>query len=106
VAFTLAWLLMGSVAAAETGVLPKPDLSARNSDTERLRGGWHPWGPYQDCDYRGGAPRVEERPLSFSTDAQFMLSPATQTPQMVTRLNGTIDGLQLSGEFRSALSPC
>jgi polar amino acid transport system substrate-binding protein len=91
---------MGSVAAAQTGVLPKPDLSARNSDTERLPGGWQPWDPYQSRDYRRAVPLLEEQPLSFSTNVNFMVSRATRTPQMVARFNGAIDNLPRSGEFR------
>jgi polar amino acid transport system substrate-binding protein len=93
-ALTLAWLLMGSIAAAQTYVLPNPDLSARNSDTERLPGGWYPWDPYQYRDYGRGVPLLEEHPLSFSTNR------ATRTPQIVARLNGAIDNLRRSGEFR------
>jgi polar amino acid transport system substrate-binding protein len=44
--------------------------------------------------------RIEEHPLRFSTDIHFMLSRATQTPQMVARLDGAIDQLRRSGEFR------
>jgi polar amino acid transport system substrate-binding protein len=44
--------------------------------------------------------RIEEHPLRFSTDIHFMLSRATQTPQMLARLNGAIDELKRSGEFR------
>ena len=44
--------------------------------------------------------RIEEHPLRFSADIHFMLSRATQTPQMVTRLDGAIDELRRSGEFR------
>jgi polar amino acid transport system substrate-binding protein len=44
--------------------------------------------------------RIEEHPLRFSTDIHFMLSRATQTPQMVARLDGAIDELRRSGEFR------
>jgi len=48
---------------------------------------------------REGA-RIEEHPLRFSTDIHFMLSRATQTPQMLARLNDGIDGLRRSGELR------
>src|SRR5262245_10521042 len=44
--------------------------------------------------------RIEEHPLRFSTDIHFMLSRATQTPQMLARLDGAIDELRRSGEFR------
>ena len=43
---------------------------------------------------------VEEHPLQFSTDIHFMLSKATQTPEMLTRLDNAIDELRASGEYR------
>jgi len=43
---------------------------------------------------------VEEHPLKFSTDIHFMLSRATQTPEMLTRLDHAIDELRASGEYR------
>lgn len=49
---------------------------------------------------RGEGRRIEQHPLQFSTDIHFMLSRATQTPQMLARLNGAIDQLQASGELR------
>jgi polar amino acid transport system substrate-binding protein len=44
--------------------------------------------------------RIEEHPLRFSTNVHFMLSRATQTPQMLARLNDGIDELRRSGELR------
>ncbi|HEY7301359.1 MAG TPA: transporter substrate-binding domain-containing protein [Xanthobacteraceae bacterium] len=44
--------------------------------------------------------RIEEHPLRFSTDIHLMLSRATQTPQMLARVNAAIDELRRSGEFR------
>jgi polar amino acid transport system substrate-binding protein len=49
---------------------------------------------------RNEGSRIEEHPLRFSTDIHFMLSRATQTPQMLARLDGAIDELRRSGEFR------
>jgi len=43
---------------------------------------------------------IEEHPLRFTADIHFMLSRATQTPQMVARLDNAIDELKRSGEFR------
>jgi polar amino acid transport system substrate-binding protein len=43
---------------------------------------------------------VEEYPLRFSTDIHFMLSRASQSPAMLTRLNGAIDEIKRSGEFQ------
>src|SRR6516164_3183599 len=43
---------------------------------------------------------IEEHPLRFTADVHFMLTRATQTPQMVARLDDAIDELKLSGEFR------
>jgi ABC-type amino acid transport substrate-binding protein len=54
---TLAWLLLASMASAQSPVLPaKPDLPARISDSSQLRGGWYPWDPYQYRDYKRGVP--------------------------------------------------
>src|SRR5215468_9975412 len=44
--------------------------------------------------------RIEEHRLRFSTNIHFMLSRATQTPQMLARLNDAIDELRRSGELR------
>jgi polar amino acid transport system substrate-binding protein len=44
--------------------------------------------------------QIEEHPLRFATDIHFMLSRATQTPEMVARLDAAIDKLKRSGEFR------
>src|SRR5262245_55394101 len=44
--------------------------------------------------------RIEEHPLRFSTNIHFMLSRATQTPQMLARINDAIDELRRSGELR------
>jgi polar amino acid transport system substrate-binding protein len=44
--------------------------------------------------------RIEEHPLRFSTDIHFMLSRASETPQMLSRLNAAIDELRNSGELR------
>jgi len=44
--------------------------------------------------------RIEEHPLRFSTNIHFMLSRATQAPQMLARLNDAIDELRRSGELR------
>jgi polar amino acid transport system substrate-binding protein len=49
---------------------------------------------------RGEGYRIEQHPLQFSTDIHFMLSRATQTPQMLARLDSAIDQLQASGELR------
>jgi polar amino acid transport system substrate-binding protein len=43
---------------------------------------------------------IEEYPLRFSTDIQFMLSRASQTPAMLARLNAAIDQIKRSGEFQ------
>lgn len=44
--------------------------------------------------------RIEEHPLRFSTDIHFMLSRATQKPEMLARLDSAIDELHRSGEYR------
>jgi polar amino acid transport system substrate-binding protein len=43
--------------------------------------------------------RIEEHGLRFSTDIHFMLSRATQTPQMLARLDAAIDGCSAAGNF-------
>jgi polar amino acid transport system substrate-binding protein len=43
---------------------------------------------------------IEEHPVRFSTDIHFMLSRATQTPEMLARLDSAIDELRRSGEYR------
>ena len=42
---------------------------------------------------------IEEHPLRVSTDIHFMLSRATQTPQMLARLDAAIDGCSAAGNF-------
>jgi polar amino acid transport system substrate-binding protein len=49
---------------------------------------------------RNAGARTEEHPLRFSTGVRFMLSRASETPQMLSRLNGAIDELRSSGELR------
>src|SRR5262249_34757677 len=41
---------------------------------------------------------IEEHPVRFTADIHFMLSRATQTPQMLARLDNAIDELRRSGE--------
>jgi len=43
---------------------------------------------------------IEEHPLRFSTDIRFMLSRASQTPEMLARIDSAIDQLHRSGEYR------
>ncbi len=49
-------------------------------------------------EHRGAL--IEEHPLQFSTDIHLMLSKATQTPEILTRLDNAIDELRASGEYR------
>ena len=46
--------------------------------------------------------RIEEHPLRFSTDIHFMLSRATQTPQMLARLDAAIDELSAAANFAAS----
>jgi polar amino acid transport system substrate-binding protein len=46
---------------------------------------------------------IEEHPLRFSADMHFMLSRATQTPEMLARLDAAIDKLKASGEIRNLI---
>jgi polar amino acid transport system substrate-binding protein len=50
--------------------------------------------------------RIEEHPLRFSADIHFLLSRATQMPQMLARLDAAIDELKASGEFRRIADAC
>jgi polar amino acid transport system substrate-binding protein len=43
---------------------------------------------------------IEEHAIRFSTPIHFMLSRASQSPVMVTRLNNAIDEIKRSGEFQ------
>ena len=49
---------------------------------------------------RNEGTRIEEHPVRFSADIHFMLSRATQTPQMLARVDAAIDELKRSGEIR------
>ena len=49
---------------------------------------------------RNAGAGIEEHPLRFSADIHFMLSRASETPQMLSRLNDAIDKLRNSGELR------
>jgi polar amino acid transport system substrate-binding protein len=49
---------------------------------------------------RNEGTRIEEHPVRFSADIHFMLSRATQTPQMLARVNAAIDELKRGGEIR------
>jgi polar amino acid transport system substrate-binding protein len=55
-ALILAWLASADFAAAQTPGSAKPELPARSSHADQLRGGWYPWDPYQYRDYRRGVP--------------------------------------------------
>jgi polar amino acid transport system substrate-binding protein len=97
VAFTLAWLLPFSIAAAQTPSSPKPDLPARISDTERLRGGWHPWDPYQYRDYRRGVPVLTgfdveiERALARIMGVEILLPEIAWEDLLAALAAGTAD---------------
>jgi len=43
---------------------------------------------------------IEEHPLHLPTPIHFMLSRASQTPAMLDRLNGAIDEIKRTGEFK------
>ena len=55
-ALIFAWLASADFAAAQTPGSAKPELPARSSHADQLRGGWYPWDPYQYRDYRRGVP--------------------------------------------------
>ena len=97
VAVTLVWLLLVSIAAAQTPVPPKPDLPARVSDTERLGGGWYPWDPYQYRDYRRGIPILTgfdveiERALARVMSTEILLPEIAWEDHLAALAAGTAD---------------
>jgi polar amino acid transport system substrate-binding protein len=97
VVFTLAWLLLVSIATAQTPVLTKPDLPARISDTGLIRGGWYPWDPYQYRDYRRGVPVLTgfdvelERALARVMSVEILLPEITWENHLAALAAGTAD---------------
>ena len=93
----LAWLLLVSIAAAQTPVPPKPELSARTANTQQLRGGWYPWDPYQYRDYKRGVPILTgfdveiERALARVMSVEILLPEIAWEDHLAALAAGTGD---------------
>jgi polar amino acid transport system substrate-binding protein len=96
-AVILACLASAGIAAAQTAVSPKPDLSARNPHADPLRGGWYPWDPYQYRDYRRGVPVLTgfdveiERALERILGVEILLPETAWNAHLEALAAGTAD---------------
>jgi polar amino acid transport system substrate-binding protein len=96
-AVILACLAAAGIAAAQTPVFPKPDLSARNPHAEPLHGGWYPWDPYQYRDYRRGVPVLTgfdveiERALERILGVEILLPETAWKSHLEALAAGTAD---------------
>jgi polar amino acid transport system substrate-binding protein len=96
-AVTLAWLLLASIAAAQSPLPTKPDLRPRISDNSQLRGGWYPWDPYQYRDYRRGVPILTgfdveiERALARIMSVEIALPEIAWEDHLAALAAGTAD---------------
>jgi polar amino acid transport system substrate-binding protein len=96
-AVILACLASAGIAAAQTAVSPKPDLSARNPHADPLRGGWYPWDPYQYRDYRRGVPVLTgfdveiERALERLLGVEILLPEIAWNAHLEALAAGTAD---------------
>ena len=96
-AVILACLASAGIAAAQTPVSPKPDLSARNPHADPLRGGWYPWDPYQYRDYRRGVPVLTgfdveiERALERILGVEILLPETAWNAHLEALAAGTAD---------------
>src|SRR5262245_19849303 len=94
---TLASLLLANVAAAQNAVPAKPDLPARIAGSEKLRGGWYPWDPYQYRDYRRGVPILTgfdveiERALARIMRVEIVLPEIAWEDHLAALAAGTAD---------------
>jgi ABC-type amino acid transport substrate-binding protein len=95
--FALAWLLLVSIAAAQTPVPPTPELPARIANTQQLRGGWYPWDPYQYRDYKRGVPILTgfdveiERALARIMSVEILLPEIAWEDHLAALAGGTAD---------------
>jgi polar amino acid transport system substrate-binding protein len=75
----------------------KPDLPARNTRADPLRGGWYPWDPYQYRDYRHGVPVLTgfdveiERALERILGVEILLPETAWNAQLEALAAGTAD---------------
>jgi polar amino acid transport system substrate-binding protein len=95
--FALAWLLPVGIAAAQTSVPPKPELTARTANTQQLRGAWYPWDPYQYRDYKRGVPILTgfdveiERALARIMSVEILLPEVAWEDHLAALAAGTAD---------------
>ena len=95
--FALAWLLPVGIAAAQTPVPPKPELTARTANTQQLRGAWYPWDPYQYRDYKRGVPILTgfdveiERALARIMSVEILLPEVAWEDHLAALAAGTGD---------------
>jgi polar amino acid transport system substrate-binding protein len=93
----LAWFASEGIAAAQAPVSAKPDLPARSSHAEPLRGGWYPWDPYQYRDYRRGVPVLTgfdveiERALARILGVEILLPETAWNQHLAALAAGTAD---------------
>jgi polar amino acid transport system substrate-binding protein len=96
-AVILACLSSASIAAAQAPVSSKPDLPARNTHADPLRGGWYPWDPYQYRDYRRGVPVLTgfdveiERALERILGVEILLPEIAWNAHLEALAAGTAD---------------
>src|ERR1700716_1851583 len=96
-AVILACLSSASIAAAQAPVSSKPDLPARNTHADPLRGGWYPWDPYQYRDYRRGVPILTgfdveiERALARILGVEILLPEVAWDEHLAALAAGTAD---------------
>ena len=96
-AVILACLASAGIAAAQAPVSSKPDLPARNTLADPLRGGWYPWDPYQYRDYRRGVPVLTgfdveiERALERILGVEILLPEIAWNAHLEALADGTAD---------------
>ena len=96
-ALILAWLASADFAAAQTPGSAKPELPARSSRADPLRGGWYPWDPYQYRDYRRGVPILTgfdveiERALARILGVEILLPEVAWDEHLAALAAGTAD---------------
>ena len=92
-----ACLASAGIAAAQTPVASKPDVSVRNPHADPLRGGWYPWDPYQYRDYRRGVPVLTgfdveiERALERILGMEILLPETAWNAHLEALAAGTAD---------------
>jgi polar amino acid transport system substrate-binding protein len=88
--------LTGS-AAAQSPVAPNPGGAARGHESDRLRGGWYPWDPYQYRDYQRGVPLLTgfdveiERALARLMSIEILLPEIAWKDHLAALADGNSD---------------